>query len=53
MKPLSELCSEHLKKSAAEMPSEEGRTAPGNGVNTTPSTEVIYTPILDLKLKQI
>lgn len=32
MKPLSEQCSEHQKKSAGEMPSEEARTAPGNGV---------------------
>ncbi|XP_073681275.1 sodium-dependent proline transporter [Garra rufa] len=32
MKPLTEQCSEHQKKSAGEMPSEETRTAPGNGV---------------------
>ncbi|XP_077089603.1 sodium-dependent proline transporter isoform X2 [Siphateles boraxobius] len=34
MKPLSEQCSEHQKKSAGEMLSEEeARTAPANGVN--------------------
>lgn len=44
MKPLSEQCSEHQKKSAGEMPSEEAaRTAPGNGVNVNaaPTREVL------------
>lgn len=43
MKPLSEQCSEHQKKSAGEMPSEETRTAPGNGVtvNAAPTREVL------------
>lgn len=34
MKPLNEQCSEHQKKSAGEMPSEETRTAPGNAAPT-------------------
>lgn len=44
MKPLSDQCSEHQKKSAGEMPSEETRTAaPGNGVtvNAAPTREVL------------
>lgn len=43
MKPLSEQCSEHQKKNAGEMPSEEARTAPGNGatVNAAPTREVL------------
>lgn len=43
MKPLTEQCSEHQKKSAGEMPSEETRTAPGNGVtvNTATTREVL------------
>lgn len=43
MKPLSEQCSEHQKKSAGEMPSEETRTAPGNSVtvNAAPTGEVL------------
>ncbi|XP_026090309.1 sodium-dependent proline transporter-like [Carassius auratus] len=41
MKPLSEQCSEHPKKSAEEMQSEETRNAPGSGVtvSTDPTRE--------------
>ncbi|XP_052392878.1 sodium-dependent proline transporter [Carassius gibelio] len=38
MKPLSEQCSEHPKKSAEEMQSEETRNAPGNGVTVSTDT---------------
>ncbi len=47
MKPLSDQCSEHEKKSAGEMPSEETRAAPGNGaVNAAPTREVLQLHII-------